>query len=816
MWGSFFRMGFRILVRQRKYFLLNLVGLSIGIVAFVFIYLYVENALYYDRSWKNYPHIFRVNETYSTGGKEENMALTPYLLSNKLKDNFPGIIESTRLFFTDPSDKNDVSSVNFQGKMYDIPNLTIGDARIFKIFNYRFTEGNPDSCLLKPNSMVISVAMKQKIFGKNFALGEKLKTSIRTYTVTGVFDRKNRPSHLDFDAVISTNSLDKLEQKQLNTNWFWMNCYTYIELADSVDAGNLMRRINYLTDTAIGHYIKKQNFKIGGYIHLSLQPIQDIHFSQELLYDSHSNINITYLYIFIIVAFFILLMASINYVNFATARSLKRAREIGVRKVIGAFRKQLMVQFISESLIITFSAFILSLSLVELMIPAFNNLVNRQITLVDSLFSGSGLVFGFLLIAFMLLLALFSGSFPAFVISSLEPVEVLGGRGVVFKGKKPYSFTAIGLRKFLVVIQYFVAIGVITSTFIIFAQIHYVKNLPLGFVKKNIVVVNRPADTSFRGRVKGFVEALKSDSAIEQVATASNLPGYLIGKLLLRTGDSSSAHLQTMNGFFVGYHYFDVLKIPFVAGKDFSSFKKNDSTEYFILNQTAVKSLRLEHPLGSFLYTPSAKKGLVVGVVKDFKFSSLHQKVEPLVFVLSPHFVQYVVLRINPAKRHEALSHLQTVWGKFNKGYTLYYTFLDNKLDSLYRSDQKMLSLFSYFSLFVLLISALGLFGLSSFLIEQRTREISIRKVLGGSEKQIVLMLVKEYVALVLVAGILVSPVVYFFTKKWLSSFAYHIHLNVCYFVAGIGLVLLIAFVTVLLQALFMVRKRLAEALKYE
>ena len=816
MWGSFFRMGFRVLMRQKKFFLLNLAGLTIGIVAFVFIYLYVENALYYDRSWKNYQHIYRVNETYSTGGKAEKMALTPYLLAGKLKDNFPGIIESTRLFFTDPSDKNDVSSVDYEGKMYDIPNLTIGDTRVFKIFNYHFTEGNPDSCLVHPNSMVLSLAMKKTIFGNKPALGKKLKTSIRTYTVTGVFDKTNRPSHLEFDAIISTNSLDKHEQQQLYTNWFWMNCYTYVELADSVNVKKFVQRVNYFADTAIGHYIQKQKIKISGYAHLNFQPIQKIHFSKGLLYDSHSNINITYLYIFVTVALFILLMASINYINFATARSLKRVRETGVRKVMGAFQKQLMLQYISEALIITFTAFILSLSLVELLMPAFNSLVNRHITLVDSLFSGSGLVFGFLLIMFMLLLALFSGSFPAFVLSSLKPVEVLGGRGLILRSNKKHVFTTVRLRKFLVVVQYLVAIGVIISTLIIAAQVHYVKNRPLGFDKKDVVVINSPADTSFRSRAANFIMALKTDTNIEQVTTASSLPGYLTEKILVRSGDSAVGHLQTLDGFFVGYHYFDLLKIPLVKGKYFSAVKPNDSVEPFIVNEAAIRFLGLKHPLGSFLYTPYAKKGRIIGVVKNFNFSSLHQKVEPLIFVLRPQFIQYVVVRINPHKKKEALAHIRNVWKKYNKGYTMYYTFLDQKLDTLYRSDQKMLSLFFYFSLFVILISALGLFGLSSFLIEQRSKEISIRKVLGGSEKQIVLMLVKEYLVLVLIAGALISPVVYYFIGKWLNSFAYHIHLSLCYFVAGILLVLLIAFFTVLLQALFMVRKRPVDALKYE
>jgi putative ABC transport system permease protein len=816
MWGSFFRMGFRVLMRQKNYFLLNLAGLSIGIVAFVFIYLYVENALYYDRSWKNYPHIYRVNETYSTGGKAEKMALTPYLLADQLKDHFQGIIESTRLFFTDPSDKNDVSSVNYHGKMYDIPNLTIGDARVFKIFDYPFTEGRPDSCLVKPNSIVLSKAMKQKIFGNRPALGQKLTTSVRTYTVTGVFDNTNHPSHLEFDAIISSSSLDPQEQKQLNTNWFWMNCYTYVRLADTVNVSKLTKRVTAFTAQSVENFTQKKKIKITGYIHLSFQPIASIHFSQGLLYDSHSNINITYLYIFVVVALFILLMASINYINFATTRSLKRVREIGVRKVMGAFRKQLMLQYISESLIITFTAYILSLSFVELMMPTFNNLVNKNITLVDSLFTGSGLIFGVLLTVFILLVALFSGSFPAFVLSSLRPVEVLSGRGRVLQNARRHLFSATGLRKFLVVIQYSVAIGVVVSTFIIYAQVHYVEHRDLGFDQHHVLVINAPPDTSFRGRVNAFVNALKEDTSVEQVAVSSSLPGYLTEKVLVRSNDSLSGKLQTLSGFFVGAHFFDVLKIPLLKGQFFSAVKPHDSIEYFILNETAVRFLHLQHPLGSYLYSPVTHRGKVIGVVKDFNFSSLHQKVEPLIFVFRPRFVRYIAIRIRPEYEQRATVHIQTVWKQYNKGYTLYSTYLDQKLKTLYHSDQKMLSLFFYFSIIVIFLSAVGLFGLSSFLIEQRSKEISIRKVLGGSEKQIIGMLLKEYLLLVLLAGMISSPLVYIFIEKWLNGFAYYIRLSAGYFIAGILLVLFIAFIAVGMQALWQVRKQPVETLKYE
>jgi len=816
MWGNFFSSGFRVLLRQKYYTFLNLTGLTIGIVAFVFIYLYIQNELYYDRSWKNYRQLYRINEEYSTGGKVEKMSLTPFLLADKLDSLFPGIIQSTRLFYTDPSDKNAVSSVKYKNRRFDIPNLTIGDARVFKIFDYPFVEGNPDSCLVHPNSLVLSTAMKKEIFGTEPALGKRVKTSVREYIVTGVFDNINRPSHLSFDAVISVNSLSGDAVKSLRNNWFWINCYTYLRLSDTIQPKVLEQQINTFVDTSIRNYIRKNDIHIGGYDKVYLQPIWQIHFSSGWLYDSHTNTNTSYLYIIGIVAIFILFTASINYINFATARSLKRAREIGVRKVLGAFRKQLVFQFVSEAIILTFTAFVLALSLVELMMPTFNQLVEKNINLVDSLFRGYGLFFGLLLMLLMILLAVVSGSFPAFVLASLPPAGVLHGNNLFLKYRGKQRFTASGLRRLLVVLQYLVAIGMLISTLVMAAQIHFVENQPMGFNKNNLLVVNRPPDTSFRSRTTAFVTALKDDSAILGVTTAANMPGYLPDKLLFNVGDTALHNYQSMSAFFVGDQYFHLLEIPLVEGRYFSNLPSADSTEEFILNEAAVKRLGFKHPLGYAFNSPFTKKGKIIGVVKDFNFTSLHQKVDPLVFIHMPRAVQYIVLRIAPAHKQQALIHLSKTWKIFNPGYSLHDTFLDEKLDSLYQSDKKILSIFVYFSIFVLLISSLGLYGLSAFLVEQRSKEIGIRKVLGGSNNRIIMLMVKEHMILVLLAGLLIVPEVYIFMSRWLDGFAYHIDLKPCYFVAGIVLVAIIAFLTVLLQSVQIVRKSPAISLKYE
>ncbi len=814
---NFFKTAFRILLRQKGYTLLNLLGLTTGLVAFVFIYLYVQNEVSYDRNWKDYHNIYRVTADISTGGKAEKLALTPYLLGAKLKNNFPEVIQKTSLFFTDPSDKNAVSTVQYKGKYYDIPNLTVGDAHVFDIFNYKFVEGNPDSCLIKPASMVISEKIKKKIFGDENAIGKKVKTSVRGYTITGVFSSKKKPSHLNFDAVISVSTFNKKVQVELDKNWFLVAAYTYIKLADTTNVASFSQRANYFADTAQEHYIKTEKIKISGKTHIHLQPIQKVHFSSGLQYDNHSNIRPSYLYVLGIVAFFILLTASINYVNFATAQSIKKAKAIGIRKVLGADRKQLLRQYISESLILTFVSFLIALSIVEIIMPVFNELVGKHIILIKSLTSGYGIFFGIFLLFIIFLLAVLSGSFPAFVLYVLKPVDVLRGKNILLgknRGNQPY--TAASLRKALVVFQYFAGIGVLIFTLVMQAQIHFVENRGLGFDKNNIIVVNSPPDTSFARKASFFVNDLEKDSSIELASTAGNIPGYLTGKLMLSVGDTTKQGSQVMSSFVVGNHYFNLFRIKLVAGQNFSLLNSNDTTRNFILNESAVKFLHLKHPIGHPLTTSFSGKGKIIGVVKDFNYSALYQPVEPLAFLLMPKDARYVVFRYKPGMQVKALAHLKSVWGKYNKDYTLYYTFLNNKLDSLYQKDQKMFYLFIYFSIFVIFISSLGLYGLSAFLIEQRSKEISIRKVLGGSKNQILLLLAKEYLVLVLIAGALASPLVYFLTEHWLESFAYHIKLSILYFILSILFVCLISFLTVLIQSYRILQKSPSEYLKYE
>jgi putative ABC transport system permease protein len=410
---------------------------------------------------------------------------------------------------------------------------------------------------------------------------------------------------------------------------------------------------------------------------------------------------------------------------------------------------------------------------------------------------------------------LISGSFPAFILSAFRPVSVLKGSNILI-GKDGKQLISGGrLRKILVTLQYFVAIGMIISTLIIAQQIAFIDNQNLGFEKENIIVVNVPQDTTYIERSGDFLKDLSSHPAIDKISASNNVPGYTTGRNIFYVGDTSLASMISMNVFIVDTNFFDLLDIPILQGSSFTEMDENDSSMHFIINEAAMRFLELDNPVGHKLTIPQTRQGKIIGVVNDFNFSSLHKIVEPLIFIYFPRH-RYVMLKTNDVLRNQAILHVKNTWNKHNEGQYLHYTFLDEKLESLYGRDNKMLSLFIYFSIFVIFISSLGLYGLSSFLIEQRTKEVSIRKILGGTKTQIITLLAKDFLWLVLLSGLLVTPLVYYLMDMWLDSFAYRININGWYFLAGVLIALAIAFLTVFVRSFSVVKQSPAITLKYE
>ncbi|PLX02335.1 MAG: hypothetical protein C0595_11010 [Marinilabiliales bacterium] len=811
---NYLKIGFKILYRQRGYSLLNIIGLSLGIAVFVFIYLYVQSEFRYDRHWKDDDRIYRISTEYNINDQRELVALTPFILSNSINSHLEGVESVTKIFFSDPSDVNDMSTLIYNDIVYEVPDITLGDSNVFRIFNFDFIEGNAYSALEKPNSIVISSDVAAMIFGEESALGKKIKTHIREYTVTGVFEKKGKPTHLFFDAIVSVNSLNEERLGAMTHDWFWMSCYTYVKLKENIDGGNFEYDLNEYTNAQIQNFIEQSEVSIRGVTKFSLESIKDVHFNTSLLYDNPENVDKLYLLVFGIIAAFILLTASINYVNLATARSLKRAKEIGVFKVLGAIKRQLAFQYISESLILTTLAFIIALSLVEILMPQFNILVDKNLTLVGSLFSSDGIVFGLLLIFLIFTLSIISGYFPVFVLAYLQPANVLKGNRILISKHGETRFTTAGLRKFLVTTQYIVAISMIISTVIIYQQMMFLKSYDLGFNSKNVMVINLPQDTAFRDRANDFFEDITNNDDVLMSAVAGNIPGYTTGRMMYYVNDSNN--IKTLSVFLVGSNFFKLLEIPLMEGSFFVERPNDDSSLVYIVNKAALDTLGERNLVGKNLIGSTGTSGEVIGVVRDFQFSSLYNGINPLVIMFSDTRTRYLLLKLKDGCQQDIMKHINGVWNKYNRTQYLHYTYLDDKLASLYKGDYKMLSLFIYFSIFVIFIASLGLYGLSSFLIEQRTKELGIRKVLGGSAKSILLLLAKDYLKLVLIAGVIASPIVYFLMSRWLNTFAISTQLNVWIFIFSIALVLLIALLTVYIRARKVIKERPSRSINFE
>ena len=670
--------------------------------------------------------------------------------------------------------------------------------------------------MLKPNSIVINSTTAKKIFGDKSAIGNKLRTNLREYLVTGVIDMRQKPSHLNFDAIVSVSSLNEKELKILEHDYFWMTCYTYVKLADTVNPDDFEYRFNEFERVGEAAYIQEEKLNVVGSMQYFLESVSLVHFNSSLMYDSPTNVDVGNLYVFAVIALFILLTASINYINLTTARSLKRSREIGMRKVLGALPRQLAVQYIVESLIITLIAFVLALALVEWLMPQFNQLVDKNLSLLDSLVSQEIFPFGIVLLALLSILSIIGGSFPAFVLNSFKPAHVL--KGTSFSSGKfgKQQFTAGIMRHFLVIIQYMVSIGMIMATIIVYSKINYLKNHELGFDAENVYVINVPRDTNFRQQIKQTMDLLAKHGSILEVSSTQNVPGYTEGKMLFQVGDTNAIPVQTINYFGVGYGFFRLLNIPLISGRYFNDFPSDDTATGFILNEAAVDFLGLDTVVGVPFNYAGKKGGKIVGVVRNFNSSSLHRDVDPMVFLLTPHVSRYIMVKVVPGRHEEAELHISDTWKKVPSGGTLHMISLQSKIGSLYSGDKKMLNLFFYFSLFVVFISSLGLYGLSSFLIQQRTREIGIRRVLGGSEKQLITMLALGYLKLVFLSGLIATPIVYFLMNKWLEGFAYHISIHIGYFIVSILLALLVALFTVLVRSVKVVNENPSVALKVQ
>ncbi|MBX7153048.1 ABC transporter permease [bacterium] len=784
MLKNYLKVLLRSIVKNKAFSTINILGLAVGLTCTALILMWVQDELSYDTFHQNSERIFRVVENqYYGDGDAFTTQQTPAPLSAALKNDFPEIEQSTRVLFT-----YNKLLFDYQGKrLYESTGLYV-DPDFLSMFSFPLQSGQADVALKEPNSILLTSEYAEKYFGNEDPIGKTIRVDDKhDLVVTGVFKPIPKQSHIQFDFIIPAERM-RLDVPDEFTRWGnnWLR--TYILIKPGVD----YKSVN---DKMAG-VIKKHNE--GSKTELFLQPMTEIYLRTDF---NRTPPKINYVYTLGAIALLILMIACINFTNLSTARSIKRSREVGLRKVVGAARLQLIRQFLSESIFLAILSMVVALLLIEMLLPFFNDLTAKQLGL--RLFESNT---GLLLLVMVIFTGVVSGLYPAFVLSGYQPILVL-------KGTFQKSSQGVWLRKSLVAIQFTLSIALMICSGIIFKQLDYMQNKNLGYDKNYLVRIPMRGETA--KTYDNFKHRLLQNSRVVNV-TASNQPITSFGT---NTWDVSwpgrkddERVLTTVTA--IDYDYIETMGMTMVQGRTFSKNFPTDSVNV-IINEKAVEKMNLKDPLTAQL-TFWDQTGAIVGVVKDFNYQSVHSEIIPLVFIYRPEWLRSAFVKIRSDEIAATVKEIEETWQSVNPSNPFEFSFVDEEIDALYRAEQRLSRIYSSFTILAVFISCLGLFGLASFSTEQRTKEIGVRKVLGASISGIVTMLATEFVKIVLLANLIAWPIAYFLMKRWLQDFAFRIDMEVVTFImAGVGAIA-IAVLTVSYQAIKAATANPVDSLKYE
>ncbi len=800
MLRNYLTVAIRNLLRHKGYSAINIAGLAVGMACCILIMLFVQYELSYDRYHTNANRIYRMVVERQFPNSTVASAKTPRSLAQALANDCLEVLHATRL----SREHAARVLVRHGAAQFYEDGVVFADPNVFDVFTLPLATGDPQTALQAPFSIVITKMMAQKYFGDADPIGRMLTLRLLgdgdlfDYTVTAVAQGVPSNSHFTFDFLAAYQrhpftTTDGKERKSFES----LDVYTYLTLRPNADPAILEAKFPHLVRTYLGPRAAGNRYRY------FLQPLTAIHLHSHLSDELRPTSDITYVSLFAAIAFFILILACINFANLATARSAMRAREVGVRKVFGSHRSQLIWQFLAESTLLSLVALVLAVGLVELLLPAFNQLAGKS-------FEFSYLIPWYILpilIGLALFVGVLAGIYPAFFLSAFRPAVVLKG----LSNKAGRSF----LRSGLIVFQFAVAIGLMVGTVIILNQMHYISIKKLGFEAEQVLVVE--GTEVLKHQPDAFRQAVRGLPGIVEVAHAESMPGRTIEKSMVRPeGTSEGAQLAWM---FTGFDYVETLGMKVVDGRSLSRAFPADSMGV-LLNEQAVADLRLDDPVGRRVVWGN-RTYTVVGVVENFHFASLHQAIGPMMLIgPDPEFenrpCQLFAVRLSTDDLPATLAALRTTWSVFVPQQPFTYTFLDADLDALYHAEQTTSTLFSAFAALAIFIACLGLFGLASFTAEQRTKEIGIRKVLGASVADVVLLLSKDFLKLVALANLIAWPVAYVVAQKWLQNFAYRIDVGAGVFALAGGLALGIALLTVSAQAVQAALANPVEALRNE
>ncbi|OGU53411.1 MAG: hypothetical protein A2080_01415 [Ignavibacteria bacterium GWC2_36_12] len=800
MFKNYFKIALRNFIKQKGYSLINVLGLSVGLAACILIALYIMQELSFDSFHEKGERIYRITSHLKTPTEKDDVTQTPWPVGSHIGLEFPEVEKAVRIYFS----RGDL--LKYNDKKFLEENLIYADSTFFQIFDFKILEGEKNTLLAAPFSIVLTKGSAEKYFGKENPIGQQIEIeNKKLFTVTGIVDNPPVNSHFHFDFIGSYSSLTpEFFGWDPSLQWgAYFGNYTYVLIKENTSVKTLKEKTkNWLND--------KQKSAPGNFDWIDFEPLKEIHLNTELHGEIEPSNSAENLIIISVIGIFILIIACINFINLSTSRASRRAREVGVRKTLGALRFHLMVQFSGEALIISLAALLLAIVLVEITLPAFSILIGVEIS--KSILSNFYLLGA--VTAITVFIGLLSGFYPSIILSKYDPAQVVKGRQFV-----SHRTTGIIFRKVLVTFQFTIAIGLIIVTLVVNKQIQYSKNTYLGFNKDHIIDITLN-DPKVVDKINAFTSELSTIPGVESQTVSFRAPigRGNIGTNLMPNGPDAGGNFSIyMN--FTDSNYIKHFGLDIIAGRDFIS-TTSDTLVEMIINEEVVKKLGFgnpeetigrRYPIGINNIT-----GEVVGVVKNFHIATMHSEILPFVFSNQRSFIRDLSIKITSQDISGTISKIKNKWEEFSQAFPFTFSFLDEQINSFYKREDRQQNIVITFSIMAVLIACLGLLGLASFAIEQRTKEIGIRKIFGASIKGITFMLSKDFLQLVIISGIIASPVAYYLMNGWLDDFAYKTAITFDLFAYAIIISLFIAIFTIGFHAIKAAITSPVKSLRYE
>jgi putative ABC transport system permease protein len=807
MFKNYAKIALRNFLRHKGFSFINIFGLAVGVACCLMIVLFVLDELSFDRYHENAEQIYRVGINGYINNIRFEGVVTCSPMAETLVQEYPEVTAATRV-------RNFGFPVfRYQDKVYSEERVFWVDQSFFDVFTVSFIKGDMNTALAEPNTIVLTRSMALKYFGEEDPLGKSLNADKRRdYLITGIVEDTPRNSHFHYDFLASLTTYGDSRSPV----WVSNNYHTYLLMQEGSSPDALEEKLFELVKKYVGPQIQaaagislEQFFESGGEWGYFIQPLTDIHLHSHYEFELEPNGDIAYVYIFSIIAMGILLVACINFVNLATARSVNRAREVAIRKTVGSRRAQLIRQFLAETTIMSLVAVLLALIIVQFILPTFNNMTGKDLAI--PYFENVATIPA--LLGVVLFIGILAGIYPAIFLASFDPALVLKSETM---GRTRKS----NLRNVLVVFQFTVSIVLIVGTFVVNRQLEYIQNKNLGFNKDQVVIVKKTDDLG--KQIQTFRQELVKNSRIDSASNISTLIGQSFGNSAFKLAGETGEETHLLWTYFTDPHFVDTYQIDMAAGRYFEEGRQVDQ-QAVVINEAAVKELGLADPIGKQIVALGPTKEQeqsfnIIGVMKNFHFESLHFQIRPLIVFMygSEGGGRYVSVRINAEGIRGTLAFLESTWRRFADNQAFEYEFFDDHFAKIYNAEERTSQIFFSFSLLAIVIASLGLFGLAAFIAEQRTKEIGIRKVLGATESKIIILLSRQFTKWIILSNLIAWPIAYYFMHKWLQRFAFRPGISIWSFLLASVVVLIIALATVSYQTIKAARSDPVDLLRYE